>query len=278
MAAPDWNNSNGMLNGNGVGIALAAIFVGVALAVAFIASDGAIFGQIFQSAPSNTGPANDSGTNPAAADGEATVTSRDVFNQGSGDDVPDSVSLSDASRNDALPGEQEANSVTHAEQRQLLAIKNFPWSSIAVEQINSSQNIMNKFKQQDEAQQKPAQPELESLFLTDEISVDVDRDRDDNVAEDDVSLADVIDISPIDILVIDDDEQERPDEEQPADTSGTSEDQQDDSEDNEEQSSSSGSGSNNTDTQGPSEDSDDASENDGNGGNSTGIEVTISLG
>lgn len=107
MASPDYNTAGGMLNGHGVGIAMAAIFAGIALVVAFAASDGAIFGQNFSSASDNS-PVIDSETDDAA------VLSRDAFDEGS-----------DAS----APPESGADSATLSEEeRRLRVIKDFPLS------------------------------------------------------------------------------------------------------------------------------------------------------
>jgi hypothetical protein len=83
MSAPDDDTSShagGIMNGHGVGIALVAIFVGVALVVAFAASDGAIFGMNFSSVSDNNSPINDGDA------GGPGVLSRDVFDEGSAEE------------------------------------------------------------------------------------------------------------------------------------------------------------------------------------------------
>jgi hypothetical protein len=78
MAAPDDNTGNGaggMLNGHGVGTSMAAIFVGMGLVVAFVASDGAIFGLNFSSATDNGAPVAENDV------GNAGIVSEDVFDE-----------------------------------------------------------------------------------------------------------------------------------------------------------------------------------------------------
>lgn len=141
MSAPDGSNAGGMLNGHGVGVAMIAIFVGVGLVVAFVASDGAVFGLNFGSASDNA-PARDAGS--------AGVLSRNAFDEESG-------------TGSATP---ERGATLSEEESGLLAMSNSSWDSIAVRHIASSQD-------------KLAQPGTELASLSDRIATDVDRDEDD---------------------------------------------------------------------------------------------------
>lgn len=161
MAAPEDNTDNGgegMLKGHGVGVAIVVIFAGMALVVAAAASDGAIFGLDLGSVDNNAPVISDAGS--------AGAVSRDVFDEGSG----------------VASTQPESNSTLSEEEKQLLAISDFPWNSIAGKYI-SSQDILDRF-----SQPKPVQPEPEPLFLNDEILVDIDRDRAEAPA--DVSIVD----------------------------------------------------------------------------------------
>lgn len=199
MAAPeDKTQHTGKMNGHGVGLAIIAIFAGMALVVAFAASDGAIFGQYFHSAPSDNVPISDSNAEDTVA------LARDAFNEGS-----DANSISATA-----PPPEDSVTLTR-EERRLLAMKDFPWDSVASEYIASNQNAFQRFEQQSAAQQKPVEPGTEPLSLSDEV-VDVDRDRNrgDRARDDsghDTSLGDIIEID----IPIDDDEEQQEEEEQP---------------------------------------------------------------
>jgi hypothetical protein len=116
----------------------------------------------FSSAPDNNAPVIDSNT------GGAGILSRDVFDEVSGEEgVP---TQPDAGSN--------VSSVLTEEERQLLAMRNFSWDSIAGRYIVSSQDVFDKCDQQNFTRPKPVQPGAESLVLSEEILVDIDRNRD----------------------------------------------------------------------------------------------------
>jgi hypothetical protein len=259
MSAPQdsaANGDGGMLRGHGIAVALVAIFVGMALVVAFAASDGAIFGL------NSSSPAGD---NPPIVDsdaGGAEVLPREAFDE---DSSRANTPQSGADTNSAsAPGQSATLS---PEERRLLAMRNFSWDSIAVQYIASSQDVTAKFDQQNFTRQKPAQPGAEPLFLSDRVSVDVDRERE--------SEDRVIDIdTPIDTPAADEEEQpeqeEEPQEEEDNSDSGSGSD--------DDQSGDSGSGSNSTDTNSTStEDSGSDGESDSSGDDS-GIGVSVSIG
>lgn len=296
MAAPEDNaeHTGGKLGGYGVGIAMIAIFVGMALVVAFAASDGAIFGQNFQPAPSDDVPVSDSGAEDAVA------LSSDAFDEGS--DVGSSSPTAPPSEGDAMLSEEE---------RRLLAMKDFQWDSVAGGHIASNQDAFQRFGQQSNVQQRPVEPGTEPLSLSDQVVVDVDRrdrgDRDRDDSDRDTLPAGIIEI---DVPIGDDEDQQeevdQPDdapeddqEEAPQDDDAEndrqgSDDETDDNSSSDgpgENNSGSGSsddqsgepgdegdsgGSNSTGTSGSSENS--GSESDAGDGNSTGTEVTVSLG
>ncbi|MGI0049635.1 MAG: hypothetical protein ACREAW_08840, partial [Nitrososphaera sp.] len=72
------NGDGGMLRGHGIAVALVAIFVAMALVVAFAASDGAIFGLNSSSPAGDNAPAIDSDA------GGAEVLPREAFDEDSG--------------------------------------------------------------------------------------------------------------------------------------------------------------------------------------------------
>jgi hypothetical protein len=146
-----------MFNGHGIAIAMVAIFVGMGLVVATLASDGAIFGLDLNSGSDKGEPIFDSDTGAGALSGDA-------FNEGS--DAASNLTSKPTQRSAALSEEE----------RGLLAIGNFPWDSIAMQYVNSSQDIMDMFDQQNFT--RPPQPAREPLFLSDDIFVSVDRDGD----------------------------------------------------------------------------------------------------
>jgi hypothetical protein len=259
------NGDGGMLKGHGIAVALVAIFVGMAMVVAFAASDGAIFGLNSSSPAGSTAPVIDSG-----ADG-AEVLSRDTFE----DSGTESASQSGADKSaGSAPPEQDAT--LSPEERRLLTMRNFSWDLIAVQYFANSQDIMEKFEQQNFTRQKPAQPEAEPLDLSDRVSVDVDRDidREDRVIDID---------TPIDTPATNEEEQPEEEEEQ-QDEEPEQEEPQEVEEDNsdsgsgsdDDQSGDFGSGSNSTDTNSTSiEDSGSGSDS---SGDDSGIEASISIG
>lgn len=266
MAAPDDDTSNGaggMLNGHGVGIAMIAIFVGMALVVAFAASDGAIFGLNFTSATDNNAPVIDSDT------GDAGVLSRDAFDEGSSEE---GAPQSDADSSVASAPPQRSATLSEDERR-LLAMSDFSWDSIAVEYIASSQDITDKFDQQNFTRQKPAQPGTEMVLLSDRISVDVDRDRDRERDDDSIDIE-----TPIDQPPVEDDEEQQ---DEPQYNTGQQDDDETEEESDNEGDSGSGSnstGTNSTSTQDSSESSDEGDGGSDTSGDSLDVEASISLG
>jgi hypothetical protein len=264
------------LGGHAVGIAMIAIFAGMALVVAFAASDGAIFGQNLQPAASSSVP---------VSDGTGAAVSSDEF---------------DAPNADTGPAEAEtpASEVTLSEEeRQLLSLSDFPWDSAAKGQLASNEEAFERFEQTI-PQNVPAEAGTEPLSLSDAVLVEVDRrdrDRGDSDRDDsdrDLSIADVIEI---DLPLIGDDEetageddQEPIDEEEQEDTendqgdgNGTDDSSgggpddsggsgpDDDQSSGQDDDSDSGSNDNNTDTSGPSENSGEESGGNDTSGNST---------
>jgi hypothetical protein len=258
------NGDGGMLRGHGIAVALLAIFLGMAMVVAFAASDGAIFGLNSNSPAGDNTPVIDSDA------GGAEVLPKDEFDEDSG---RESAPQSGADTNAVSAPEQ--STTLSPEERRLLAMRNFSWDSIAVQYIASSQDITDKFDQQNFTRQKPAQPGAEPLFLSDRISADVDRDREDRVIDID---------TPIDTPAAD--EEEQPEEEEEQDEEPRDEEDQQEEEDNsdggsgsdDDQSGDSGSGSNSTNTNSTStEDSGSDGESDTSGDDS-GIGASISIG
>ena len=253
----------GMLRGHGIAVALVAIFVGMAMVVAFAASEGAIFGLNSSSPAGDTAPVTDSG-----ADG-AEVLSRDVFEDSGREGAQSGADKSAGS----APPEQDAT--LSPEERRLLAMRNFSWDLIAVQYFANSQDIMEMFEQQNFTRQKPAQPEAEPLDLSDRVSVDVDRDID--------SEDRVIDIdTPIDTPATN--EEEQPEEEEQQDEEPEQEEPQEVEEDNsdsgsgsdDDQSGDFGSGSNSTDTNSTS--TEDSGSGSDSSGDDSGIEASVSIG
>ena len=272
MAAPDDNNpAGGILNGHGVGIAMAAIFVGTGLVVAFVASDGTIFGLNFRSTAGSGTSVNDNNVDS----GNANSLSRDLFDEGSSGDINAKASPSPTSGESAAITPSEQNSTTLSEeQRQLLAISNFHWDSIAGKYITSNKYTVDKI-QQDFTKQKPADPETEPLALSDKVVVNVDRNRD---SDNDMSHASATDVqNQIDEPVIEDDEERSTDDvgQSTGDNndSGSENDQSDESDSGDSSGDISTSiGTNSTDTNSTSIESSLSSGD----GNSTVIDVTIS--
>jgi hypothetical protein len=101
----------------------------------------------------------------------------------------------------------ESGPALSEDQRQLLAMSNFSWDSIAVKHISASQDIMDIFDQQNFTRQKPAEPGAEPFLLSDRVSVDIDRNR--------VVEGEIIDIeTPIDTTTADADEEAQEQEEE----------------------------------------------------------------
>jgi hypothetical protein len=257
MSAPDGSAANGnpgILNGHGVAIAMIAIFAGMGLVVAFAASDGAIFGINSSLGPNNNGPVVDNDT------GGADVISRDAFDEETDEEsapsTPSSPSVSsspppptsppsprpDAESNVASVPRERGPTLSE-DQRQLLAMSNFSWDSIAMKHISASQDIMNMFDQQNFTRQRPVEPGAEPFFLSDRVSGDVERNR--------VVVSEITDIeTSIDTTAVDADEEEQEEEEDNSDSGpDNDEDQPEESDEGEEEDEGEDSGSNNsTDT------------------------------
>lgn len=244
MASPG-GASGGVLRGHAVAFALVAIFAGVALAVGYAASDGAIFG--LNSSSAGGLPGNDSGA------GGATVISSDSFDAADAQAAP--------SEGDAPP---ESGMTLTEEQRRLLAMRDFPWNSLAGGHVASTQDLMDR--------SRPVDPGTEPLALSDEVVVNVERDRD--RTEEDLELADIIDTDIIDDVIdieipIDIDDEEPEEQELPEDG------EQEEAQDGDDQGSGSD-GGNQTDDNSSGEGSEDEDSDDGqqgsdggSGGNST---------
>jgi hypothetical protein len=222
--------------------------------------------------------------NPPVVDSDASganVISRDAFDEGSSEENtrPQSNTTNVASMS------PDSNTTLSEEERQLLAISNYSWDWIAGEYIASSQDIMDRFGQQNFTRLEPIEPGAEPFYLSDEVSVNVDRSTD--------AEAEVIDIeTPVDAPTVNDDEEQ---EEEPQDDSDQQEDNSDggsgdddvqpEESDDEVDSSDEGSESNSTSTNSTSSNStstlDESS--DGGSGNETSsdglsIETSISIG
>gem|GEM_PF-4539014 len=162
MAMPDDNNGNrssGVLNGQGVGIAIIAIFVGVALAVAYFASHGALFAQSSAPSPADTGHQHGVTVPAPETSSVATVISRDVFDKEPSNTIANST---------LQPQEGNTSAMSDAKQ-ELMAIKDFPWSSVSGKYVNDSQERFNNLKQHSEQKQPP--PPSEPLVFSDRILV-----------------------------------------------------------------------------------------------------------
>jgi hypothetical protein len=168
----------GVLNGQGVGIALAAIFVGVALLVAYAASDGALFAQ--PSSPAETGQKQDATTPAPVTSSEATVFSRDAF---------DKEQTNIAAKPPSQPQQETANAASNTEQ-ELLAIKNFPWSSVSGEYVKDSQERFDNLKQ------LSGQNQSSAPVSSDRILANVDH-KEKVTATDDQSVFDQMEMPPI---------------------------------------------------------------------------------
>lgn len=182
MAARDDNKdhrSSGMLNGQGVGIALAAIFIGVALLVAYAASDGALFAQ--PSSPAETDQKHDAATPAPATSSEATVISRDAF---------DKESTSVAAKPPSQPQQETTNAAASDTEQELLAIKNFPWSSVSGEYAKDSQERFDSLTQHSGQNQPP------SPVSPDRTLANVDG-KEQVTTTDDQSVFDQMEIPPI---------------------------------------------------------------------------------
>ena len=217
MAAHDDNNarrSGGVLSGQGVGIALAAIFVGVALAVAYVASDGALFAQPSSQLPADTGQKQGTANHTQSTSSEAKVISRDAL---------DKEPVNAVAKPPLQPQQQERTNTAASDTKQeLLAIKNFPWSSVAGQYVKDSQARFASLQQL-----QPPLPEKEPLALPDSIPVNVEPKGKTSI-DSDQSIFDALGdtTSPIEIPPIEDEED---------DDKESTQDQQNDNDDNEQQ-------------------------------------------
>lgn len=215
MAAHDDNNarrSNGVLSGQGVGIALAAIFVGVALAVAYIASDGALFAQPSSQLPADTGQKQGTANHTQSTSSEARVISRNAL---------DKEPVNAVAKPSLQPQQQERTNTAASDTKQeLLAIKNFPWSSVAGQYVKDSQARFASLKQL-----QPPLPEKEPLALPDSIPVNVEPKGKTSTIDNDDSIFDALGdtTNPIEIPPIEDEED---------DDKESTQDQQNDNQDN----------------------------------------------
>lgn len=179
MSAPDFNGSGGVLRGHGVAFALIAIFAGMAIVVAYAASDGAVFGVNSNLTPSSDIPVSNNGT------AGATVISRDIFENNETVPVEPKASITLEPESQIIPTEQNELS---QEERRLLAISKFPWESIADRYIASDQDAMNEHRQP-----VLAQPAPEPFLLSDKVIINVDRARYSiGEADDTLELGDII--------------------------------------------------------------------------------------
>jgi len=128
------HHSGGTLYRQRVGIALGAILVGVGLLVIYGASDGALFPQ--PSPPAEIEQKQGVVTPNPSMSSEAVVISSDVFEKqpsGAAANLPSqSQSKSQSKSQSQLQPQQESpNAAASNTEQELLAIKNFPWSSIS---------------------------------------------------------------------------------------------------------------------------------------------------
>jgi hypothetical protein len=169
MSAPEGTKSGdgtGPLNGHGVPIAMAAIFVGVGLTVAFVASGGAIFGLNLRPAAGN----NDSSPNGSFVNTSGNVSLSDVYNEGAnGSGSNDTTSLPEVNTTLA----QEGNNTLSEAQLQLLAIGNFRWDPIAEKYVASDPPTIDTVKQ-NYTRDTPPDPGTESSSLPIDEGVNVD--------------------------------------------------------------------------------------------------------
>jgi hypothetical protein len=216
MAAHADNNtrrSGGVLSGQGVGIALAAIFVGVALAVAYIASDGALFAQPSSQLPGDAGQKQGTANHTPSTSSEARVISRDAF-----DKEP-----INAVKPPLQPQQERTSTAASNTKQELLAIKNFQWSSVAGQYVKDSQARFTSLKQL-----QPPLQEKEPLVLPDSIPMNVEPKGKTPTIDSDQSIFDALGdtTDPIEIPPIEDEED---------DDKESTQDQQNDNDGNERQ-------------------------------------------
>jgi hypothetical protein len=215
MAARDDNNahrSSGVLSGQGVGIALAAIFVGVALAVAYVASDGALFAQPSSQSPAGTGQKQETANHTSTTSSEAKVISKDAL---------DKEPVNAVAKPPLQPQQERTNTAASDTKQELLAIKNFPWSSVAGQYVKDSQARFANLKQL-----QPPIPEKEPLVLPDSIPVNIEPKGKTSTIDSDQSIFDALGdtTNPIEIPPIEDEEDD--------DKESTTQDQQNDNQEN----------------------------------------------
>jgi hypothetical protein len=210
MAVPEdnINQARGMLNGHAVAIAMAAIFVGTGLVVAFVASDGTIFGFNFRPTAGSGTPASDNNVDS----GNMNAVSRDLFDEGSSAGTTAKAAQSPASATSSGAPPEHSSTLTD-EQNQLLGISNFHWDSIAGKYVASNEYTVDKIQQT--IKQKPVQTGTEPLALSDKIAVNLDLNGD-TENHHGISRTSIPDIQQTDTPVIVDDN------ESTADNSGQS--------------------------------------------------------
>jgi hypothetical protein len=185
MAVPA-DGSSGILRGHGVAFALAAIFGGMALVVGYAASNGAIFGM---------------GGEPEAAGGapaeriEPSVTSSDSFEG----------SVNAPAQDMTETPTQESSTALTEDQRELLAMSDFAWDSVAREYF-SDEDLMNRFKEP-----VSAEPGTEPLSVLDTIVVEISQDRS---IEDTLEEVESVDIDDMDIPIESAEEDEQPEQDE----------------------------------------------------------------
>jgi hypothetical protein len=155
----------------------------MALVVAYAASDGTIFGLNSNSVQGSYTTVNNSNTGGA-------VISSDTF-----DEVSQFVDSNSPPETNVTLSEEATLS---EEERRLLAMSDFPWDSVAEHYIISNQDAMDPSRRP-----MPAQAREESLALSDDIDIDLQRVRDTNWARIGLELADSIDIDiPVDLTEV----------------------------------------------------------------------------
>jgi uncharacterized membrane protein YgcG len=173
MSASEGGASGGALRGQGVAVALVAIVAGMALVVAYAASDGAIFGL-------NANPSSSSPDNGQPASSGATVISRDAFDE---ENAPSQPEENDSGIPPPKPG-----ATLSEEESKLLAMSDYPWDSIAGGYVASNHDSIGNL-----SEPSPVQTGTEQMTWTDKVIANVARDNmPRNEAQDDLGLADNI--------------------------------------------------------------------------------------
>jgi len=251
-----FDGSGGILRGHGVAIAMVAIFAGMGLMFAYAASDGAIFGMNSSSIPYNNPPVANSN------EGGPNVVSGDFDEQENAD--------TSAPPESNVASTPESSNTLSDEERQLLAMSNYSWDSIAVKYISSSEDNTELFGQQNFTRQKPVDPGAEPLFMSDKIFVHVDHQS--------TSEGEVMNIeTPVDTTTADGDEEaEEPQHDADEETNNSGSDDERQAEPI--TGGDSGSGDNDTSTNSTSTEGSSDSSNGNSTSDDSGIEASISIG